>query len=160
MKTVANTSNEAILAEIIPAVRAGSGSVYMVIDDFNTGPQTEIRLQSGKVQPGFRNGTMLGGSRHIVYRVDEIPSGVSLGREGVYTIKKGHLIVEDGVHMASRLEISYGIAENNDVASVKSRFKYSPNEWAVHAALPFTRHAKSGRRNYSASHAVQGDFSD
>ena len=58
---------------------------------------------------------MLGGFRHIVYRVDEIVTDIPLGRESVYTIKKGHLIVEDGVHMTSRLEISYGIAENNDI---------------------------------------------
>jgi hypothetical protein len=115
MKTVASTFNDTILTEITPVGRAGSGSVYMVIDDFDTGPQVEIPLQSGEVRTDFQNGTMLGGSRHIVHRVDEIPSCVSLGREGVYTIDRGHLIVEDGVHMASRLEISYGIAKNNDV---------------------------------------------
>lgn len=113
MKTVANISNDAILAGITPVVQAEP--VYMTIDDFNTGPQTEIPLLSGEARTDFQNGAMLGGSRHIVYRVDEIVSEFPLGRKGVYTIDKGHLIVEDGVHMASRLEISYGIAENNNV---------------------------------------------
>src|SRR5687768_6361533 len=116
MKTVASTFNDTILTEITPVGRAESGSVYMVIDDFDTGPQVEIPLQSGEVRTDFRNGTMLGGSRHIVHRVDEIVTDLPLGRKGVYTIDRGHLIVEDGVHMASRLEISYGIAKNNDVA--------------------------------------------
>jgi hypothetical protein len=116
MQTPTNTFNDAISTEIMPVVQAESGSVYMVIDDFNTGLQVGIPLQSGKVRTDFQNGAMLGGSRHIVHRVDEIPIGVPLEREGVYTIDRGHLIVEDGVHMASRLEISYGIAKNNDVA--------------------------------------------
>lgn len=118
MKTAANTFNSTI-SEDTAVVQAGSGSVYMVIDDFDSGPQGQIPLQSGKARTDFQNGTMLGGSRHIVYRVDEIPSCVSLGREGVYTIDRGHLIVEDGVHMASRIEISYGIAKNNDVVPLK-----------------------------------------
>ncbi|WON74183.1 hypothetical protein [Nitrosospira sp. Is2] len=116
MKTTANTFDDTILAEMTPCDQAGSGSAYMVIDNFNTGTQAEIELPSGKAQTDFKNGSMLGGSRQIVFRVDQMPFGVPLGRKGVYTIDKGHLIVEDGVHMASRLEISYGIAKNNDVA--------------------------------------------
>jgi hypothetical protein len=38
-----------------------------------------------------------------------------LNREGLYTITDDHLIVEDGVHAASRLEISYGIGASGNV---------------------------------------------
>lgn len=86
---------------------------YRTIDDFNTGPQEEVILKSGsKVHD--QAGSMLGSFRHVDYSVSIINAS-GLDRKGAYTINKGHLIVEDGVHIASRLEISYGIDKNNNV---------------------------------------------
>ena len=110
MKTVANAINVAILALTVQVAQAGP--VYKTIDDFNTGPQAPVTVPQQDFQPG----TMLGGGRHVVYKVGQIsPSTPPLNRKGMYTITDGHLIVEDGVHVASRLEISYGIAKNNNV---------------------------------------------
>lgn len=86
---------------------------YKTIDDFNTGPQEELILKSGS-KVHAQAGSMLGGFRHVDYSVSIINAS-SLDRKGTYTIDKGHLIVEDGVHMASRLEVSYGIDKNNNI---------------------------------------------
>ncbi len=86
----------------------------LTIDDFNTGPQSEFPLTSGS-RNDFQSGTMLGGGRHVVHTVGQVNGPTPLNRKGVYTITDGHLIVEDGVHAASRLEISYGIAANGNV---------------------------------------------
>lgn len=86
----------------------------LTIDDFNTGPQTEVSLSSGS-KDYYQPGAMLGGGRHVVHTVGQVNGPTPLNRKGVYTITDGHLIVEDGVHAASRLEISYGIAANRNV---------------------------------------------
>jgi hypothetical protein len=102
-----------IMGLMVQVAQAGPGSSYQTIDDFDSGAQEESALQSGS-QRDYKTGSMLGGSRHVVHKVSSI-GPLNLGRKGVYMIDKGHLIVEDGVSMASRLEISYGIDETDNV---------------------------------------------
>lgn len=87
----------------------------LTIDNFDTGPQFIQPRASGSVTH-VQAGSMLGGFRHVKHIVQQMPSPpLSLGRKGVYHITRGHLIVEDGVRVASRLEISYGFDRENNL---------------------------------------------
>jgi hypothetical protein len=112
MKTLAGFIN--LLTLVMAAQVVQAQTVYKTIDDFNTGLQTIDPLPSGR-RVDFQSGSMIGGLRQIAYQVGDIEPATSLGRKGVYAINKGHLIVEEGVHVASRLEISYGIGRDNSI---------------------------------------------
>lgn len=87
----------------------------ITIDNFNTGPQIIQPRPSGSVTH-VQTGSMLGGFRQVKHIVQQMPPPPpSLGRKGVYNITRGHLIVEDGVRVASRLEISYGFDRENNL---------------------------------------------
>ena len=109
MKPLANAINITMLMLLAQFVQAAS----QTIDDFNTGPYQGASLVS-ESELYIQKGSMLGGQRHVVHRVDQI--NPSLSRTGRSAITKGHLIVEDGVHAASRLQVSYGIEQHGSVA--------------------------------------------
>lgn len=108
MKPLTSAINVTVLMLLAQFVQAAPRT----IDDFNPGPYQGTPLVSGS-NLYFKQGSMLGGQRHVVHRVDQIPP--SLSRTGISVITKGYLIVEDGVHAASRLEISYGIAGDGSI---------------------------------------------
>lgn len=150
MKPSPGVMSTIIMGLMVQVAQAGPGSSHQTIDDFDSGAQEESALQSSS-QRDYKTGSMLGGSRHVVHKVSSI-GALNLCRKGVYTIDKGHLIVE-GVSMASRLEISYGIDETNKVTPLN--LELSPVLTTGQFTLHFYTIAKSGRCNHSGGHAVR-----
>jgi len=106
-------ANSVALGVILMGIQIAQAQ-NITIDDFNTGPQEITPRASGSVIH-VQTGSMLGGFRQVKHIISPVPPSPFLGRKGVYNIIKGHLIVEDGVHVASRLEISYGFDKENNL---------------------------------------------
>ncbi|MCC7092297.1 MAG: hypothetical protein IT524_10165 [Nitrosomonas sp.] len=113
MKLAAHMITGIILVGMIHTTKAQT----ILIDNFDTGPQViSPRDPSSGTGTRVQTGSMLGGFRQVKHIVQQLPSPpTSLGRKGVYNIIGGHLIVEDGVRVASRLEVSYGFDKEDNL---------------------------------------------